>query len=122
MQESSKNSSRGYLIGVSATVLLSTTGILISYLSTAYKLPSLVLAFWRDCFVVFGLVVMFALFSRARFRLGRSALEIFHFIRLDPIAVQFDVDILGSIQRRGSRDDIGVQFACHNCHPVIFAF
>ena len=70
MQESSKNSSRGYLIGVSATVLLSTTGILISYLSTAYKLPSLVLAFWRDCFVVFGLVVMFALFSRARFRLG----------------------------------------------------
>ena len=122
MQESSKNSSRGYLIGVSATVLLSTTGILISYLSTAYKLPSLVLAFWRDCFVVFGLVVMFALFSRTRFRLRRSALEIFYFIRLDPIAVQFDVDILGSIQRRGSRDDIGVQFACHNCHPVIFAF
>ena len=72
MQEPSKNSSRGYLIGISATVLLSTTGILISYLSTTYHLPSLVLAFWRDCFVVFGLIVAFSLFSRAHFRLGGS--------------------------------------------------
>ncbi len=72
MQESSKHSSRGYLIGISATVLLSFTGILISYLNTAYNLPSLVLAFWRDGFVVFGLIVAFTLFSRARFRLGSS--------------------------------------------------
>ena len=77
MQESSKNSSRGYLIGVSATVLLSTTGILISYLSTTYHLPSLVLAFWRDCFVVFGLVVAFTLFSHTRFRLGGSHWKFF---------------------------------------------
>ncbi len=69
--------SRGYLIGVSATVLLSFTGILISYLNTAYNLPSLVLAFWRDCFVVFGLIVAFALFSRNRFRLDRVHLSFF---------------------------------------------
>ena len=77
MQQSSKNSSRGYLIGVSATILLSTTGILISYLSTTYRLPSLVLAFWRDCFVLFGLIVVFTLFSRARFRLGGSHWKFF---------------------------------------------
>ncbi len=77
MQASSKNSSRGYLIGVSATVLLSTTGILISYLSTTYHLPSLVLAFWRDCFVVFGLIIAFTLFSRTRFRLGGSHWKFF---------------------------------------------
>ncbi len=77
MQASSKNSSRGYFIGVSATVLLSTTGILISYLSTTYHLPSLVLAFWRDCFVVFGLIVAFALFSRARFQLSGSHWKFF---------------------------------------------
>ena len=71
MQISSKNSSRGYLIGTSATVLLSFTGILISYLNTTYHLPSLVLAFWRDCFVVFGLVV--ALGSLSRNRLGLEA-------------------------------------------------
>jgi drug/metabolite transporter (DMT)-like permease len=72
MHEPSKDSSRGYLIGVSATVVLSFTGILISYLSTTYHLPSLVLAFWRDCFVVFGMIVVFILFSRAHFRLSGS--------------------------------------------------
>jgi drug/metabolite transporter (DMT)-like permease len=29
-----------------------------------------VLAFWRDCFVVFGLVLAFTLFSQVRFRMG----------------------------------------------------
>jgi drug/metabolite transporter (DMT)-like permease len=43
--------SRGYLIALTATVLWSFTGILISYLSKTYALPSLVLAFWRDLFV-----------------------------------------------------------------------
>ena len=72
MQEKSKNSSSGYLIGLIATLLLSFTGILISYLNRTYHLPSLVLAFWRDTFVVLGLVVFFVLFSRSRFRLDRS--------------------------------------------------
>jgi drug/metabolite transporter (DMT)-like permease len=72
VQETSRNSSPGYLIGVTATVLLSFTGILISYLNRAYQLPSLVLAFWRDIFVVLGLAVAFAAFSRGRFRLQRE--------------------------------------------------
>ncbi len=69
MQQTSRNTSPGYLIGLSATVLLSFTGILISYLNRAYQLPSLVLAFWRDVFVVLGLAVAFLIFSRSRFRL-----------------------------------------------------
>ena len=77
MQESSKNTSRGYLIGVGATVLLSFTGILISYLNKTYNLPSLVLAFWRDCFVILGLLIAFSLFSRARFRLNGSHWKFF---------------------------------------------
>ncbi len=72
MQESSRKTSSGYLIGLSATVLLSFTGILISYLNRTYQLPSLVLAFWRDTFVVFGLAAAFLFFSRGRFRLQRS--------------------------------------------------
>ena len=73
MQETSKNSSPGYLIGLRATLLLSFTGILISYLNRTYHLPSLVLAFWRDCFVALGSGSrVFALFSRGRFRLQRS--------------------------------------------------
>jgi len=48
---------RGYLIALIATILWSTTGILISYPSKTYALPALVLAFWRDLFVSFGMVV-----------------------------------------------------------------
>ena len=61
--------SRGYLIALIATLIWSTTGILISYLSRAYSLPALVLAFWRDLFVAFGMIVGLLLLSRARFRL-----------------------------------------------------
>jgi len=67
-----RSTSRGYMIGVAATVALSFTGILISHLSRSYQLPSLVLAFWRDCFVVLGLAAAFVVFSPRRFRLGRG--------------------------------------------------
>jgi len=71
MQNMSSQSSRGFLIALTATVIWSTTGIFISYLSTTYSLPSLVLAFWRDLFVSFGMVVGLLIFSRARFQLDR---------------------------------------------------
>ncbi len=72
MQTSSSRLSRGYIIALSATVLWSFTGILISYLSKTYSLPSLVLAFWRDLFVSFGMVIGLLVFSRARFHLDRT--------------------------------------------------
>jgi len=64
--------SRGYLIALVATVLWSTTGILISHLSRTFALPSLVLAFWRDLFVSLGMLAGLLLFSRGRFHLDRS--------------------------------------------------
>jgi drug/metabolite transporter (DMT)-like permease len=63
--------SRGYIIALTATMLWSFTGILISYLSKTYSLPSLVLAFWRDLFVSFGMIVALIAFSHKRFRLDR---------------------------------------------------
>ncbi|MBK8420687.1 EamA family transporter [Candidatus Villigracilis saccharophilus] len=70
--ENKSQSSRGFLIALTATVIWSTTGIFISYLSREYSLPSLVLAFWRDLFVSFGMAVGLLVFSRARFHLERS--------------------------------------------------
>ena len=64
--------SRGYLIALFATVLWSTTGPLISYLGKTYALPSLVLAFWRDLFVSFGMLSALLILSRSRFHLDRS--------------------------------------------------
>lgn len=72
LKKSTSSYSRGYLIALVATVLWSTTGPFISYLSKSYSLPSLVLAFWRDLFVSFGMVTGLLIFSRARFDLDRS--------------------------------------------------
>ena len=68
----SSSYSRGYLIALIATILWSTTAIFISYLSRTYALPSLILAFWRDLFVAFGMLIGLLLFSRARFQLERA--------------------------------------------------
>jgi drug/metabolite transporter (DMT)-like permease len=65
-------SSRGFVIALVATIIWSTTGPLISYLSKTYTLPSLVLAFWRDLFVSFGMFLGLLVFSRARFLLERA--------------------------------------------------
>ncbi|MBK7451919.1 MAG: DMT family transporter [Anaerolineales bacterium] len=70
MQKST--SSRGFIIALTATIIWSTTGPLISYLSKTYSLPSLVLAFWRDLFVAFGMVVGLLVFSRKLFALDRQ--------------------------------------------------
>ena len=67
--QTSSRFSRGYIIALTATLLWSTTGPLISYLSKTYALPSLVLAFWRDLFVSLGMLVGLSVFSRTRFQL-----------------------------------------------------
>lgn len=68
----SSTSSRGFIIALIATIIWSTTGPFISYLVKTYALPSLVLAFWRDLFVAFGMVVGLLIFSRERLVLGRK--------------------------------------------------
>ena len=70
---SSSSSSRGYLIALIATILWSFTGVIISYLSQTFLLPSLVLAFWRDLFLSLALLLFFFLFQRARLSLPREA-------------------------------------------------
>ena len=72
MQTKPSNASRGYFIALTATVLWSFTGVLISYLSRTYALPSLVLAFWRDLAVATGLSLFFLVFTRTRFHLSRA--------------------------------------------------
>ena len=71
MKSTASSYSRGYAIALTATVLWSSTGILISYINRTYSLPSLVLAFWRDLFVALGMILGLAVFSRARFHLSR---------------------------------------------------
>jgi len=48
--------SRGYAIALISALILSTTAIFIRHLTQTYQIPSLVLAFWRDSFVVLTLL------------------------------------------------------------------
>jgi drug/metabolite transporter (DMT)-like permease len=55
---------RGYTIALIAALILSTTAIFIRYLTENYRLPALILAFWRDLFVVLVLAAALAVLGR----------------------------------------------------------
>jgi drug/metabolite transporter (DMT)-like permease len=73
----SSSLTKGYLICFTGTVFWSSTAIFISYLNNTYHLPSLVLAFWRDFFVVVALGAFFAITNRGRLRVERRHLKFF---------------------------------------------
>jgi len=64
-QNSKTNSNRGYLAAFGSSLFLATTGIFIRYLSVKFKLPALVLTFWREFFVALALAVAFIVFKPA---------------------------------------------------------
>jgi len=74
---SSSWQAQGYLICLVATVLLSTTGVLIRYLTETFQLPSLVLAFWRDLFVALGLAAVLGTISITRLQAEGKNIKFF---------------------------------------------
>jgi drug/metabolite transporter (DMT)-like permease len=68
---------RGYLIALASTVTWSTTAIFISYLTTRFRMPPLVLAFWRNLLVVGALLAAIAVTARPLLRLERRHLPFF---------------------------------------------
>jgi drug/metabolite transporter (DMT)-like permease len=73
--QSKTDFTRGYTIALASSIVLSTTGIFIRYLTQTYQLPSLVLAFWREVFVVASLFVALAVFRPALLRVHRKHLR-----------------------------------------------
>lgn len=74
MSSNSGSLTRGYAIALVSAAILSSTGIFLRYLTQAYSLPPLILAFWRDLFVV---VTLAAVFTVLHFCGVRSALSHF---------------------------------------------
>ncbi len=77
MQTSSQASSkltRGYLVALASAVFLSTTAIFIRHLTLTYQIPALVLAFWRDVFVVLTLLAALGILRRGLLGLPRRHL------------------------------------------------
>jgi len=78
MENTSKllsNSSQGYISAFSAVLFWSFSGILISYLSKTYAVPSLVIAFWSVLFVAFGMFAGLAIFNCKLYQLDPSYLK-----------------------------------------------
>lgn len=69
--------SRGYLIALASAAILSTTAVFIRHLTLSYHMPALVLAFWRDVFVVALLLPLLALLRPSSLRLARGDLWFF---------------------------------------------
>jgi drug/metabolite transporter (DMT)-like permease len=68
------NLSRGYTIALVSAAILSTTAILIRYLTQTYQIPALVLAFWRDSFVALTLLPILGLLSPILLKVKRQDL------------------------------------------------
>lgn len=71
-ETSSSDLTRGYLICLTGTILWSTTGIFIRYLTETYQIPPLVLAFWRDFILAITLIAFFAVLNPRRLQVGRQ--------------------------------------------------
>jgi drug/metabolite transporter (DMT)-like permease len=66
---------RGYATALAAAATLSTTAVFIRHLTVAYALPALVLALWRDVFVVLTLVPILGLARPRLLRVTRRDLR-----------------------------------------------
>lgn len=73
---------RGYAICLAGTIIWSTTGVLIRYLTQHYHMPPLLLAFWRDVLVSAALALSFALVKPELLRLERRHLPFVAFYGL----------------------------------------
>lgn len=62
---------RGYTIALISAAFLSTTAIFIRYLTLTYALPPLILAFWRDVFVMLTLLPVLRALRPALLRVER---------------------------------------------------
>ncbi len=68
------NLSRGYAIAVISAAILSTTAIFIRHLTLTYHIPALVLAFWRDVFVMLTMLPVLGIFRPRLLHVSRKHL------------------------------------------------
>ncbi len=64
--------SRGFLFALVSSLILSTTAVLIRYLTINYQMPALVLAFWRAVFCLLTAMIVLALVKPSLLRVQRK--------------------------------------------------
>jgi len=66
------NLARGYPVAVLSAMILSTTAIFIRHLTQSYRLPALILAFWRELFVALTLLLALILIRRNLIKINKQ--------------------------------------------------
>ena len=69
-----RHSGRGFAFALTAALMLSITTILVRYTTETYKIPALVLAFWRDVFMALTLAIILSIASPKLLRVDRRFL------------------------------------------------
>ena len=64
-----KQLNRGYLFALSGAFFLSTTSIIIRHMTLTYEIPALILAFWRNVFVIATLLPAFWFINKQLFKI-----------------------------------------------------
>jgi drug/metabolite transporter (DMT)-like permease len=91
---------RGYMMALISALFLSTTAIFIRHLTETYQMPSLVLAFWRDVFVVLTLLVTLSLLRPKLLHVSRP--QIFYLIAYGLILSFFNATWTLSVAMNGA--------------------
>src|ERR1041385_3659877 len=91
---------KGYVIAIIGITLWSTTGVLIGYLVTNYKMPALLLAFWRNVLVCVALFPALFIIRRSLLRISVPQIRFYAFYGL-VLAVFNSIWVL-SVQANGA--------------------
>ena len=68
------NINRGYTFALLGALFLSTTSIIIRHMTLTYQIPALILAFWRNVFVIATLIPVLLVFNKTLFKIDRKHL------------------------------------------------
>ncbi len=69
------NINRGYTFALLGALFLSTTSIFIRYMTLTYQIPALVLAFWRNVFVIASLIPILLVLNKSLLKIKKSHLK-----------------------------------------------
>jgi drug/metabolite transporter (DMT)-like permease len=74
MPNNTSHLTRGYTTALASAVFLSTTSVLIRYLTQTYHLPAILLAFWRDIIACFATFIALSIICPRLLRVDRTHL------------------------------------------------
>lgn len=95
-----RSTSQGYLTGLLATLVLSSTGVLIRQLTLGYGMPPMVLAFWRALLVVTTLSLALAVWRPSLLRTERRHLG--YLVRYGLLLAVYNTFFTFSVQVNGA--------------------